>query len=566
MGLFGAGELQQGSTVCGEAVVDDVQAAANELQTVGTTVDGEDGVLGPGIDTGGGDVGRVGDDERELLVGSYGVLDGGLPHLDLDAGGGGVAAGVRAGDGGEVDEHGGSGVHAQGEEADVSGSGEEFKHWPVGEVVEEFGCPGGVRSGPGARCEDTVVVRDRERTELDGPCSVVAGTGRARRTWHHGSCRSGEPVGTHLRVLHACGIGPLNDGRACRAVGYRVGMERVVVVGASGNIGTAVVREVSAAGHQVVAVARRRPDGAPKPGGDSGGGSGGDSVASVVWQEADVSVDDLVPVFAGADAVVHLAWKFQPTHDPDETWETNAVGTRRVLEAAGAAGVQTVVCASSVAAYSPAHHDDPVDEFWPTDGASSAAYCREKAYVERLLDGFEGDHPQVRVVRLRPAFVFQPSAASEQRRIFGGVLARPTVLRRELFPVVPVPRGLRFQTVHAGDVGRAVAMVLTSSLSGPLNLAGEGVLRREDLGELLHARTVEVPPGIAEGALALAWRTRLAPVPGTLLRALMHVPVLSTAKAYDELGWRPRHTGREALGALRGLPQRAGSEMPPLHG
>lgn len=334
-------------------------------------------------------------------------------------------------------------------------------------------------------------------------------------------------------------------------------MERVVVVGASGNIGTAVVREVSAAGHQVVAVARRRPEGTDA--------LGEDSIGSVVWQAADVAFDDLVPVFAEADAVVHLAWKFQPTHAPSETWETNAVGTRRVLDAAAAAGVRTVVCASSVAAYSPVHHDDPVDESWATDGASSAAYCREKAYVERLLDVFEAAHPGVRVVRLRPAFVFQPSAASEQRRIFGGPLARPALLRRELFPVVPVPRGLRFQTVHAGDVGRAVAAAVTAGVRGPFNLAGDGVLQREDLGELLHARTVEVPPGLAEGALALAWRTRLARVPGTLLDALMHVPVLSTARARAELGWRPRHTGRDALGALRGLPQRAGSGMPPLH-
>jgi hypothetical protein len=30
--------------------------------------------------------------------------------------------------------------------------------------------------------------------------------------------------------------------------------------------------------------------------------------------------DDLVPHFRGADAVVHLAWLFQPTHDPATTW------------------------------------------------------------------------------------------------------------------------------------------------------------------------------------------------------------------------------------------------------
>ena len=118
--------------------------------------------------------------------------------------------------------------------------------------------------------------------------------------------------------------------------------------------------------------------------------------------------------------------------------------------------------------------------------------------------------------------------------------------------------------MHAGDVGKAVATAVTAAVRGPLNLAGDGVLRREDLAELLQARTVEVPPGLAESVLEAAWRTRLAPVPGSLLSALMHVPVLSTARARDELGWRPRHTGKEAVSALRGLPERAGSEMPPL--
>ena len=90
-----------------------------------------------------------------------------------------------------------------------------------------------------------------------------------------------------------------------------------------------------------------------------------------------MGTDDLVPHLEGAEAVVHLAWRFQPTHRPDMTWHSNVVGTRRVLEACSRAGVPTVVVASSLAAYSPVDHDDPVGEDWATDGASSAAYCRE---------------------------------------------------------------------------------------------------------------------------------------------------------------------------------------------
>lgn len=343
-----------------------------------------------------------------------------------------------------------------------------------------------------------------------------------------------------------------------RPVSTAEGVEnmKVVVLGASGNLGSATIRALTEDGaNEVVAVARRSPDG-PQPSPD----------ASVEWRQADVSNANLEPVLEGADAVVHLAWKFQPTHRPEETWATNAVGTRRVLDAVAHAGVGAFVCVSSVAAYSPVLHDDPVDETWETDGASPAAYCREKAYVERALDTFACNHPEVRLVRVRPAFVFQRSSASEQRRIFGGALARPALLDRNRIPVVPVPAGLRFQAVHAGDVGRALATAATTEVSGAFNLAGTGVIRRDEIAELMGARTVETPARLMRRGLDAAWHARLAPVPGSLLEAVMQLPLMSTARAETELDWRPRHTATDALDAiLSGIPQKAGSGLPPLH-
>jgi len=98
------------------------------------------------------------------------------------------------------------------------------------------------------------------------------------------------------------------------------------------------------------------------------------------------------------------------------------VGSARVFAAASAAGVGALVYASSVGAYSPGpggrvNESGRVDESWPTHSVPTAAYGREKAYVERLLDTFEARHPDIRVVRLHPAFIVQRQAASEQRRI-----------------------------------------------------------------------------------------------------------------------------------------------------
>ena len=329
---------------------------------------------------------------------------------------------------------------------------------------------------------------------------------------------------------------------------------RVVVTGATGNLGSASVRALAAAGHEVVGVSRRSPL------------TEEDAPGGVSWVEADVATDDLGPVLDGADAVVHLAWRFQPTRRPEVTWAANAVGTSRVLSAAGSARAATLVCASSVAAYSPVSHDVPVDETWHTDGASAAAYAREKAYVERLLDRFELARPEVRTVRLRPAFVFQRSAASEQRRIFGGPLAAPPLFARGRLPLLPVPRGLRFQTVHAADVARAVVGAVESDVTSPLNLAGDGVLDRDALGRVLGARTVEVPSGLVRTMLDGAHRGRLAPVPAELYDALARLPLMDTHRARTELGWTPEHTAEDALGAfLDGAAQRAGTGLPPLH-
>lgn len=317
-----------------------------------------------------------------------------------------------------------------------------------------------------------------------------------------------------------------------------------------------MVREATAHGeHEVVGVARRAPD-SPATG----------SATSVTWEEADVTTDDLVPLLRGADAVVHVAWKFQPTHRPEETWETNVVGTRRVLASARAAGVPAVLVASSIAAYSPKAGDDSVDESWPTDGSSSAAYCREKAYNERVFDAFAAQHPDTRLVVMRPTFVFQRSAASEQRRIFGGPLLRPQMVNRKLLPVLPVPQGLAFQAVHAGDVGRAFVAAVTRDVRGAFNLATDELLTRRELGELVGARTIQVPATPVSVLMEAAWHLRALPVPGALLDALLAAPVLSSARARDELEWEPHHSGPQALEAvLSGIPERGGSEMPPLH-
>jgi nucleoside-diphosphate-sugar epimerase len=309
---------------------------------------------------------------------------------------------------------------------------------------------------------------------------------------------------------------------------------RVAVVGATGNAGTSLLRALSAdpSIDEIVGIARRLPK---------------LSFPRTTWVSADVVHDDLVTAFRGADAVVHLAWLIQPSRDRATTYAVNVDGSRRVFEAAAAAGVGTLVYASSVGAYSPGPKDRAVDESWPTGGIQTSFYSRDKAEVEAILDGFEAAHPDMRVVRLRPGLIFKGEAASGIRRLFAGPLLPTPLLRRRLIPVVPAMARLRFQGVHSFDIGEAYHLALTRDVRGAFNVAADPVLDPPELARLLDARPVPVPPRVLRAAVDASWKLRLQPTPPGWLDLALGVPLMDTTRAREELGWTPRHTAGEAL-------------------
>lgn len=326
---------------------------------------------------------------------------------------------------------------------------------------------------------------------------------------------------------------------------------RVVVTGATGNVGTSLVASLLADPEvdEVVGIARRLPD---------------QRTPGVHHVAADVAEDDLVPHLHGADAVVHLAWLFQPTHDPLLTWKANVGGSMRVFDAVAAAGVPALVHASSVGAYSPGP-GETVGESWPTDSTPTAGYGREKAYVERVLDTFEARHPDIRVVRLRPGFIFKRAAATSQRRIFLGPFMPGALARPGLLPALPLPPELRFQALHSEDAAEAYRLAVHADVRGAFNIAAEPVLGGREIAEVLGARYVPVPRAVVRAALAAAWHARLVPADPKLLDLVLGLPLLDTARAHSELGWKPRWSGTKALREMvEGLASGAGGPTPPL--
>src|SRR5919202_4707386 len=351
---------------------------------------------------------------------------------------------------------------------------------------------------------------------------------------------------------HAMSRPPLGRGSGGPLCGEAAGM-RVAVIGATGNVGTALLRALAEedAVDSIVGIARRLPAGdAPK----------------TKWKQADISRDDLERVLAGADCVVHLAWLIQPSRDETTTYATNVRGSARVFEAAARAGVPAIVYASSIGTYAPGPKDHGVDETWPTTGVPSSFYSRHKAAVERELDRFEIEQLDVRVVRLRPGLIFQRAAATGIRRLFvGPFLPRPLV-RPELIPVVPRHPRLRAQALHSDDVADAYRRAIVNpDARGAYNVAAEPPLDGDVVARLLGARAVDVPARVLRAGAALSWWLRLQPSEPGWVDMGLAVPLMDCSRARDQLGWAPARTAEDAfLELLAGLHDGAGHPPPPL--
>jgi UDP-glucose 4-epimerase len=327
---------------------------------------------------------------------------------------------------------------------------------------------------------------------------------------------------------------------------------RVVITGATGNVGTSVLRSLvdEPTVDEIVGIARRAP---------------GMRWPKTRFVQADVRRDDLVSLFSGADAVVHLAWLIQPSHDEDELHSVNVDGSERVFRAAGEAGVGALVYASSIGAYSPGPKDRGVDESWPTDGIETSFYSRHKAATERQLDRLEQDFPELRVVRLRKGLVFKREAAAEIRRLFIGPLLPGSLMRKQLIPVVPDIEGLRVQAVHSYDAGDAYRLAIVRDVRGAFNIAADPVIDPDELADLLDARKVTVPPAVVRAAADASWHAHAQPTPPGWVDLALGVPIMDITRARTELGWEPKHSSRDALmDLLNGLRDESGADTPPL--
>jgi UDP-glucose 4-epimerase len=304
----------------------------------------------------------------------------------------------------------------------------------------------------------------------------------------------------------------------------------IVITGATGSVGNAVIqalgREPSV--RSITAIARHVPEQGAK---------------NAFYVTADIAEEPLAPLFEGADAVIHLAWQYEPEKRPDELWSTNVLGSRRVFDAVRQAGVPRLVHVSSFAAYAPRESAMKVTESHATTGIASSMYSRHKAEVERRLDEFEARYEGIDVVRLRPAATLAQSAATGFVKRFADSFPGSSFddAARQIARQVA---GTPLQIVHVRDVAEALRLAVMSDVRGAFNIAPRTA----------RAPDVEAASGVMARAANLALRLRLSRVDQRLLDLAARSPLLDGTRAACVLGFSANYTTEQVIAeTLSGL-------------
>ena len=234
---------------------------------------------------------------------------------------------------------------------------------------------------------------------------------------------------------------------------------------------------------------------------------------------ADLRSAQLARLLKGMHAVVHLAQPLLAERGIERMEMLR--GTQNLFTLAQANKTRRLVHLSSALIYETrAGAGTALDEDAPRGAALDCPEAVALQTIEDWLDEFEATRPKPQLLRLRPHWMLGPHSHSLVARL----------LRRRLLPHLPKPAP-KLQAVHETDVISAILLALGTEERGAFNLAGSesggfGALARSArwLRLTTSARHAARRAGIERGCLEI------------LQRPL----VLNSARARNELGWKPR--------------------------
>jgi UDP-glucose 4-epimerase len=257
------------------------------------------------------------------------------------------------------------------------------------------------------------------------------------------------------------------------------------------------------------------------------------------FHRVDLASTELKPLLDGIDVVVHLASLSDSIPDEALMARVNIDGTRRLLDAAAAAGVQRVVRVSTTAVYGAwPNNPVPLTEDAPLRPNPEFLPAVHAAEVERMLGEWRDEHPGVSVTVLRLAPVM--GAVLAPRHLPARLVAgRPSLRIRGAAPPV--------QVLHVDDAASAVALAVRTPMSGAYNVACDSWLAPEAALELMPRRFVPALPARAVAwSLRRAWSVGIGDVPPSVLPYLVHPWVVANDRL-RAAGWVPSHINEDAI-------------------
>ena len=240
---------------------------------------------------------------------------------------------------------------------------------------------------------------------------------------------------------------------------------------------------------------------------------------------------------ARVEVVVHLAFFSSPVRDSAFAHEVEAVGTGHVLAACAAARVRALVMSSTTLVYG-AQPQNPnfLVEDRPLPAHALSRYVADKIEAEQQVRAFRRAHSALRSTVLRFAPIVGPTVDTPISRYLGSRVA-PTVFGYD--PLI--------QVVHEDDAAEAIILAVLSGKSGEFNVCARGVVPLSAALRLTGAKALPLLLPVATSALKAFNALGVTAVPTRLLDYLRFLWVADGRKAERELGFRPRHTTREAL-------------------
>ncbi len=266
--------------------------------------------------------------------------------------------------------------------------------------------------------------------------------------------------------------------------------DRVLVTGATGFVGAAVVRALLAARYPVRAMVRAST------------GASGLRARGVEVVAGDLGAPETFPAaLAGCGALVHVAADYRLfVPDPAPLYRVNVDGTRALMEAALAAGVKRIVYTSSVAALGHRGDGGPADETTPAVLEDMVGhYKRSKFLAEREV---------LRLVAEAglPAVIVNPTAP------VGPGDVKPTPTGRMVLDAargrMPAYVDTGLNVVHVDDVGTGHRLALERGRIGERYILGGENLTLREILTMIARLAGRRPPRVrlAPGPLVpLAW-------------------------------------------------------------